>query len=217
MVLPDEKFALPTAVVIALLIGVGMWATFPQPPETRINISQLHRQIVVAETASAPVEPEPLGWEYWVPPVAVVPDRLLEEPRKRSVSSEVSPKPSRPPVLLRRAEAYLGTNPTGWSRLWCARFMALIAPDLARRIANPNLARAWARLPRVHKPAPGVIVVLSRGRNPQAGHIGVVKRVEKRAVVVVSGNTIHRGRRAVGINRYPLSRVVAFVDPGNSS
>lgn len=120
-------------------------------------------------------------------------------------------------ALLRRAERHIGTNPTGWARLWCARFLAMLAPHLARRLDNPNLARAWTRLPRAKTPAPGIIVVLSRGNNPRAGHIGVIKRVERRSLVVVSGNTIHRGKRAVGINRYPMHRVIALIDPDRQS
>lgn len=116
------------------------------------------------------------------------------------------------PSLVVTASKHLGTNPTGWARLWCARFVALIAPELAKKIDNPNLARSWAHLPKT-KAKPGAIVVLTRGGNPKAGHIGIVKRVLKNGdVEVISGNTWWKGKkRTVGINRYSKRRVIAFV------
>lgn len=122
------------------------------------------------------------------------------------------PRP-RPPNLLAKAEQYIGTNPTGWGSLWCARFIAMLAPDLANRIDNPNWARDWAELPRV-KPRPGVIVVLSRGK---AGHIGVLKSIDRKGnPIIVSGNTAkcRHCKRIVDIGKYPKHRVLAYVNPG---
>ena len=42
--------------------------------------------------------------------------------------------------LVSKARQYMGGNPTGWRSLWCGRFMAMIAPQAAARIRNPNLA-----------------------------------------------------------------------------
>jgi len=112
-------------------------------------------------------------------------------------------------ALIDRARKYLGTNPTGWARVWCGRFMALIAPDLARRVPNPNWARDWARLPHV-KPRVGAIVVLTRRGG---GHVGVVSGFDRRGnPVVVSGN--HNRRVAESV--YPKSRVVAYVSASSS-
>ena len=109
--------------------------------------------------------------------------------------------------LVEKARSFLGTNPTGWSRVWCGRFMAMIAPDLAARVSNPNLARAWASLPR-STPQVGAIVVLSRGRNSNAGHIGVVTGFDADGNPrVVSGN--HNRRVAEGV--YSKHRVIAYV------
>ncbi|HWL31214.1 MAG TPA: CHAP domain-containing protein [Xanthobacteraceae bacterium] len=109
--------------------------------------------------------------------------------------------------LVARAARYIGTNPTGWARVWCGRFMAMIAPRAAAHVRNPNLARAWAALPRVG-PRVGAIVVLSRRGGPQAGHVGVVKGFTRHGdPIVISGNH----NRVVGVGVYPRSRVVAYV------
>lgn len=111
--------------------------------------------------------------------------------------------------LINKAESYLGTNPTGWRHVWCGRFMAMIAPEQASRIRNPNLARDWATLPGAHKGqgSPGDIVVLSRGRG---GHVGVLKGYDGRGnPIIISGNH----GRSVGVGAYPAYRVIAVV-PG---
>ncbi len=107
-------------------------------------------------------------------------------------------------ALLAKARHYLGTNPTGWRNLWCAKFIAMLAPDLAKRVDNPNWARDWAVLPKA-KPKPGVIVVLKRGNG---GHIGILARFDRRGnPVIISGNHGHRVAEGV----YSKSRVIAYV------
>lgn len=118
-------------------------------------------------------------------------------------------KPPKPPdlTLLARARKHMGKNPTGWARVWCARFIAVIAPEVARKVPNPNLARSYLRLPKA-KPAVGVIVVLRRGSDPRSGHIGIVSGFDRRGNPrVVSGNH----NRRVGEAVYPKSRVLAYV------
>lgn len=117
-----------------------------------------------------------------------------------------------PPVktsLLQKAKSYLGSNPTGWRSLWCARFIAYIAPAVADRLKrmglNPNWARDYARLPgSKHYGRIGDLVVLSRGRG---GHIGFVEGFDKRGnPIVISGNHGHK----VGRGIYSKSRVLAY-------
>lgn len=107
--------------------------------------------------------------------------------------------------LVATARAYMGTNPTGWSRVWCGRFMAMIAPEAARRVSNPNMARSWAGLPRVAGCQVGAIAVLARGR--RGGHVGVVSDCTERGPRIVSGNH----NRRVGEAVYPAGRVLAYV------
>ena len=113
--------------------------------------------------------------------------------------------------LLNKAESFKGTNPTGWKSLWCARFIAVIAPSIASRLKamglNPNWARDYARLPEAKRSGgePGDIIVLTRGK---AGHIGVLKGYDRNHnPIVISGN---HGRK-VGEGAYARSRVLAYV------
>lgn len=130
---------------------------------------------------------------------------------KRLAASRQKASPH-PPVqqwgasdLVARARAYMGTNPTGWGSLWCGRFMAMIAPEAAKRVRNPNMARDWAALPnRSRQCAVGRIAVLSRGKG---GHVGVVSDCTPRGPKIVSGNH----NRKVGEAVYPRHRVLVYV------
>lgn len=110
--------------------------------------------------------------------------------------------------LVARARSYLGTNPTGWRRLWCARFMAMIAPEAAKRVKNPDWARDWtAAGRRVSGPQIGAIAVMTRRGG---GHVGVVSGVDAKGnPIIISGNHGHRVAESV----YRASRVVAYVVP----
>jgi uncharacterized protein (TIGR02594 family) len=111
-------------------------------------------------------------------------------------------------ALISRARSYLGTNPTGWRHVWCARFMAMIAPGKAAHLRNPNSARAWVHAGRrLRSCRVGAIAVMARG--PRGGHVGVVTSCGPRGPTVVSGNHGHR----VGEGRYSERRVLAYVDP----
>lgn len=119
------------------------------------------------------------------------------------IATEAPQNTAAVPLVL-AARAYIGSNPTGWRRLWCARFMAMLVPIAAAKVRNPNLARDWAALEKT-EPKVGAIVVLSRGRG---GHIGVVSGFDKRGnPIVISGN--HGGK--VGEGTYPRHRVIAWV------
>jgi hypothetical protein len=100
--------------------------------------------------------------------------------------------------LLARALRDVGRNPTGWSRQWCGRQMALWVGH------GPNLAAAWRHIGSPTQARPGAIAVM-------AHHVGVVKSVGPGYVVLVSGNHAGRsGHRVVGIGTYPLSRIITF-------
>lgn len=111
--------------------------------------------------------------------------------------------------LLQIAKRYLGTNPTGWNRVWCGRFMAMIAPKAEKALKamglNPNWARDWAKLPGAKSVGKiGDIVVLTRGRG---GHIGVLAGWKGSNPIIVSGNH----NRVVGTGVYSKHRVLAYV------
>jgi uncharacterized protein (TIGR02594 family) len=109
--------------------------------------------------------------------------------------------------VLAIARGYLGGNPTGRRRLWCAYFMNLVERKAGRSGTGSGMARSYASYGRrVSNPRPGDIAVL---RRKSGGHVGYVMSTSGNKVTLISGNY---GRK-VGIGTYPRSRVVAFVRP----
>lgn len=113
--------------------------------------------------------------------------------------------------LVAEARKYIGTNPTDMQRRWCARFMNLVLARLGYNGTGSDAARSFASYGhRLSQPKVGAIAVLSRGRNPNLGHVGVVSGFDRRGnPIIISGN---HGRR-VAESVYPRSRVVAYVLP----
>ncbi len=114
------------------------------------------------------------------------------------------------------ARRYVGKNPTGWKRLWCARFIGYVLERAGRRGTGSNLAKSYARYGKaVSKGAvkPGDIAVLNR---KGGGHVGIVAQPPKGGkVVLVSGNSggAGPGRRVVTERAYPVGRVIAWRRP----
>lgn len=105
------------------------------------------------------------------------------------------------------ARGYMGTNPTGHGRLWCAHFMNMVERRLGRPGTGSGMARSFTSYGRrVANPRAGDIAVLAR---KGGGHVGYVMSVSGSKVKIISGN---HGRK-VGIGNYPRSRVIAFVRP----
>ena len=108
------------------------------------------------------------------------------------------------------AKRYLGGNPTGMSRLWCARFLNMMEKKAGRRGTGSNMALSFAKYGKgVRSPRPGDIAV-SRRRG--GGHVGYVVSVRGSRVTIISGNTGSRrgGKRRVGIGTYPKSRFFTY-------
>lgn len=100
--------------------------------------------------------------------------------------------------ILAKARRDLGRNPTGWSRQWCGRQMAMWAGG------GSNLAADWRHAGRPSSPRPGAIGVMPH-------HVGVVESVGPGYVILISGNHSGRpGARVVGRGKYPISRFIAF-------
>jgi uncharacterized protein (TIGR02594 family) len=116
--------------------------------------------------------------------------------------------------ILNEAQRWLGTNPTGMSRVWCARFMNFVLERSGYEGTGSDAAASFAKYGRrILWPQVGAIAVMTRGKN--GGHVGVVTGVaDDGRIVVLSGN--HNKR--VGIGHYPPSRIYAYVVPvGGSS
>jgi len=104
------------------------------------------------------------------------------------------------------AAAYVGKNPTGWARQWCAKFVDMVLRKNGHA-GGGNLSRAYANYRRGTKCKPGSIAVM-------ATHIGFVSACHTDSVTIVSGNHAGSpGRRTVGYGRYPRSRIIAFRMP----
>jgi uncharacterized protein (TIGR02594 family) len=117
--------------------------------------------------------------------------------------------------LVAEARRWIGTNPTGWSHVWCGRFMNFILERTGRRGSGSNLARSFANYgSRVSGPQIGAIAVMGRsgraaGGSP-GGHVGVVSGIDPRGnPIIISGNHGHRVAEAV----YPRGRIFAYVMP----
>ena len=94
--------------------------------------------------------------------------------------------------LVAEARRYVGTNPTGRSRLWCGHFMNMVLERSGHRSSGSNMARSFASYgTRISGPQVGAIAVMSRGK--RGGHVGVVSGIDANGnVTVISGN---HGRR----------------------
>jgi uncharacterized protein (TIGR02594 family) len=116
-------------------------------------------------------------------------------------------------VLVTEARKYIGTNPTAMQRRWCARFLNLVLNKTGYRGTGSDAARSFASYGRrIHEPRIGAIAVLSRGKNQNLGHVGIVTGVDQSGnPVIISGN---HGRR-VAESTYPRGRVIAYVMPND--
>lgn len=117
--------------------------------------------------------------------------------------------------LVAEARHWIGTNPTGWGHVWCARFMNFILERTGRRGSGSNLARSFANYGlHIGGPQIGAIAVMGRrgraaGGSP-GGHVGVVSGIDRNGnPIIISGNHGHRVAEAV----YPRSRIFAYVMP----
>jgi len=111
--------------------------------------------------------------------------------------------------IVAQARAYLGSNPTGRSSLWCARFLNMVLERSGRRGTGSDMASSFAAYGnRVSGPQVGAIAVMSRGK--RGGHVGIVSGIDESGnPIVISGN--HGGR--VAESSYPRGRIYAYVMP----
>lgn len=111
--------------------------------------------------------------------------------------------------LVAEARRYIGTNPTGMSALWCARFMNMVLEKSGRRGTGSNMASSFASYGRrISGPQVGAIAVMSRGK--RGGHVGVVSGIDDSGnPIIISGN---HGKR-VAEATYSRGRVYAYVMP----
>jgi uncharacterized protein (TIGR02594 family) len=138
---------------------------------------------------------------------------LASKPTKIALASKPSKKNSAVPAsssdVVNEARRWIGTNPTGWSHVWCARFMNFVLKRTGHPGTGSDMASSFADYGRrVWWPQVGAIAVMKRGRN--GGHVGVVSGINRDGnLIIISGN--HNKRVGVGV--YPRERVYAYVVP----
>jgi hypothetical protein len=109
---------------------------------------------------------------------------------------------------LEHAMKDVGTNPTGWKRLWCAKSLNMWLAQSGKRGCGGNTAISCLNAGRkLSGPQVGAIAVMKH-------HVGIVKEVHGGHVTLVSGNNSGRsGARKVGVSKYARGRVMAYVWP----
>ena len=93
--------------------------------------------------------------------------------------------------VVAEARRYIGGNPTGRGRLWCARFMNMVLQHSGMRGTGSDMASSFAHYGRrLSGPQVGAIAVMGRRGG---GHVGVVSGIDASGnPIVVSGNHGHR-------------------------
>ena len=110
--------------------------------------------------------------------------------------------------LVSEARRFLGGNPTGRGRLWCARFMNMVLQREGYRGTGSDMARSFASYgQRISGPQVGAIAVMGRRGG---GHVGIISGIDAQGnPIMISGNNGNRVREA------PVSRgrIYAYVMP----
>jgi uncharacterized protein (TIGR02594 family) len=110
--------------------------------------------------------------------------------------------------VVAEARRYLGGNPTGRGRLWCARFMNMVLQHSGYRGTGSDMARSFASYgQRISGPQVGAIAVMGRRGG---GHVGIITGIDASGnPIMISGNNGNRVREA------PISRgrIYAYVMP----
>jgi uncharacterized protein (TIGR02594 family) len=113
--------------------------------------------------------------------------------------------------LVSEARRWLGTNPTGLTSLWCARFMNFVLQRTGHPGSGSDLARSFSSYgQRIAGPRVGAIAVMARGDS--GGHVGVVSGIDDSGnPIIISGNYSHTVAEAT-ISR---GRILAYVLPAS--
>ncbi|WP_068015120.1 TIGR02594 family protein [Rhodoplanes sp. Z2-YC6860] len=111
--------------------------------------------------------------------------------------------------IIIEARRWIGTNPTGLRKLWCANFMNFVLTRLGYSGTSSDMAQSFASYgKRLVGPEIGAIAVMRRGKS--GGHVGVVTGFAASGnPIIISGNYTHRVAEAV----YSRSHIYAYVAP----
>jgi uncharacterized protein (TIGR02594 family) len=110
--------------------------------------------------------------------------------------------------VVSEARRYLGGNPTGRGRLWCARFANMVLQHSGYKGTGSDMAASFAHYgQRISGPQVGAIAVMGRRGG---GHVGIITGIDAKGnPIMISGNNGNRVREA------PISRgrIYAYVMP----
>jgi uncharacterized protein (TIGR02594 family) len=110
--------------------------------------------------------------------------------------------------LVSESRHYLGGNPTGRGRLWCARFANMVLERTGHKGTGSDMANSFAHYgQRISGPQVGAIAVMGRRGG---GHVGIITGIDAEGnPIMISGNNGNRVREA------PVSRgrIYAYVMP----
>lgn len=120
--------------------------------------------------------------------------------------------------IISIVRAYVGQNPTGLARDWCADFVNFGLEKAGYKRYNSRRSLDFLKYGRRLKgPKVGALAIQYRyeGGRRVGGHIGVVSELLPRnRMKVVAGNTSGpQGRRVVSEDEYPRAAFFAFVMP----
>jgi uncharacterized protein (TIGR02594 family) len=110
--------------------------------------------------------------------------------------------------VVAEARRYLGGNPTGRGRLWCARFMNMVLQHSGYRGTGSDMANSFARYgQRISGPQVGAIAIMGRRGG---SHVGIISGIDgKGNPIMISGNYGNRVREVP----IPRGRIHAYVMP----
>jgi uncharacterized protein (TIGR02594 family) len=90
---------------------------------------------------------------------------------------------------------------------WCSSFVNWCMEQAALQGTKSASARSWLRWGQeLSMPRRGCVVVLSRGNNPQEGHVGFYFDDAGDRILVLGGNQSNR----VNVSSYPKARVLSY-------
>lgn len=92
-------------------------------------------------------------------------------------------------------------------RLICALNVNAALAARGIRGTGSAMAKSFLRWGRSTAPVPGAVAIWNRGRNPRAGHVAIVARVERGRVLF--WNPSRRGWRLMAVRRPPIAYRIA--------
>ncbi|MFL6793173.1 MAG: TIGR02594 family protein [Bradyrhizobium sp.] len=110
--------------------------------------------------------------------------------------------------VVAEARRYLGGNPTGRGRLWCARFMNMVLQHSGYRGTGSDMANSFARYgQRISGPQVGAIAIMGRRGG---SHVGIISGIDAKGnPIMISGNYGNRVREVP----IPRGRIHSYVMP----